>query len=619
MNGRTRTRWTVGAALLPPLSVRCALLLARPGRPAAADLAGFVSDTVAALVAAALFAALLARSRSLAALAGALWGALHYANYEHVRELGAGLQLTFAYYLANPTFVRGSVFAPAAPWLLASVAALPALLLSWAGRPPASPQSGRWTKLRLLAVGGGLALCLQLIPVDPTLHPWRQRHFLHEIVAATAGAAPAQVAVGASVPEELVADLGGAPRIPLPGRGRNVLLLVLESLPAAVLEPLAVEGRSDDRVVMPRFSALGREGLMFENFVLHQRQTNRGLYGLLCGDYPKLDESIAKMTLYAKHPLRDCLPRVLGDAGYRTAYVQGAPLAFMYKDTFAPAAGFEIVRGNAHFEAPIHRSYWGVDDRTLLRGVLELTDELASGEQPWFVAVLSVGTHHPTVVPPSILGGGDSAQFPVAARYLDDALGDFFDSLRAAGRLEDTLILITSDESRGDFRVSDLESSLSRNWGPLVVLLPEGTAARVAEPYGQSDIALSLLDYLGLDARSSDFVGRSLFREYEATRRIYFGNVYRRRVGGIDSAGSVFQCSERLRGCERYASHSRFLFVPDLQQASQRLDSGELARLRKVVDWSRQDSVPSSGELQIDLVGQRVVKILGDSRQVIMD
>ena len=47
------------------------------------------------------------------------------------------------------------------------------------------------------------------------------------------------------------------------------------------------------------------------------------------------------MAVAAGRPWRHCLPEVLRVHGYRTVFLQSAPLAFMQKDSFMPAIGFD--------------------------------------------------------------------------------------------------------------------------------------------------------------------------------------------------------------------------------------------------------------------------------------
>jgi hypothetical protein len=530
-----------------------------------------------------------------------------------VAELGAGLQFTYAQYVLDPVFLRGSMLSPTQPLLLGAVLILP-LLLTWlAARISTQPPH----PLRYAVAGGVIAIVVQMVPAADAIHTWRQRHFLHESIAELlTSSKPEADGLSIGIPTQFAADLHGEPRIPLPGSASNVILLVLEGISGTVLHSSIQAEVGGERLAMPRLREIARRGLVANNFVLHQRQTNRGVYSLLCGDYPKLDYSLAKMTTYLEDSSRDCLPRVLGKESYRSVYLQSAPLSFMYKDAFTRLAGFDEVYGNKDFEDPIYRSFWGVDDRTLLRQALALTRELSAADSPFFLTLLTVGTHHPRGVVPVTETGISRDSFAAAVDYLDSALGEFVSELDDEGLLDDTLLIITSDESHGARRAKKLRATLSTNWGPLVMVLPERQRLVIDAPYGQSDIALSILDYLGIDSTETDFIGRSVFRKYHSPRRVYFGNLYLRQVGGVDGAGFVFRCDAEGSDCSRYRSDPSTLFLP--QEVKVEMDPLELVLVREAIQYSLAGAPEPSRSFTFELVGDRTIPIVGRGEQVLM-
>src|SRR5690606_26296222 len=114
---------------------------------------------------------------------------------------------------------------------------------------------------------------------------------------------------------------------------------------------------------MPRLDALAAErGVSFTSFVAHRRQTHRGVYAVLCGDYPELTPTTSKATELAEAVTRTCLPAMLRDTGYHTVYLQPANLNFMMKNRFMPNAGFEELHGHEHFSEGHAVNGWGIDD-----------------------------------------------------------------------------------------------------------------------------------------------------------------------------------------------------------------------------------------------------------------
>ncbi len=153
------------------------------------------------------------------------------------------------------------------------------------------------------------------------------------------------------------------------------------------------------------------------------------------------------------------------------------------------------------------------------------------------LTLLTVGTHQPYAVPDEIV-----ANYPdrraATVDQLDQALGRFIEDLRADGVLEDTLVVIASDESHGA-EIGDWTSS----WGLGMILAPEGEALPRLKPggYGLVDTEISILDYLGLPV-PEEVVGRSFFRDYASPREMIAYTASKRRRHTVDNLR--YECSD---------------------------------------------------------------------------
>ncbi|NNL67604.1 MAG: LTA synthase family protein, partial [Myxococcales bacterium] len=318
---------------------------------------------------------------------------------------------------------------------------------------------------------------------------------------------------------------------------------------------------------MPNLDRAFAHNLGYATFFAHQRRTNRGLFALLCGELPRLTAGMPKMTVAAAEPWQRCLPEILREHGYRTVFLQSAPLAFMLKDRFMPAIGFDETLGHDWFERAYLRTRWGVDDRAFLEQAMTKLESLRAAGEPWFLTLLTVGSHHPYVVPEDF-GPPGQTEFRRVFGYLDNAVGRFLQALERSGSLDDTLVLITSDESAGDLgQAPDATVGvLSQNWGVLVALAPERPRGVVTEPFAQSDVPLSVLDYLGLAESGTHLFGRSVFRRYEKPRKLFFGNVNHHMLGGIRRGNSLVQCELEGRRCAQYRVEGGRFFAPSLKR-----------------------------------------------------
>ncbi len=569
---------------LPPVLLRLLLLLEERLSPSLLDLRGLVSDFAAAFLVCGLM--ILIGSRWLAAAVALAATFFHYVDFETVRELGAHPAPSDFSYLTDSTFMLGSGSAVSHPLILGALGVAGALSAFW-GTPRCRRRSGGGMFMLSWVLFGLHALW----PAGTKIENWRQTHFVAFSVREWLRTPMNEkMAEGYRDPPHamlerwpgLAADLQGSPIVPLGVAGRNVLVVVLESVSGMYLPSVAAHHRQNPPYTMKHLDAISRANISYTGFISHQRKTNRGMYALLCGELPNLLPGTPKMSEHAVAGWRECLPSVLRDAGYETVFLQGAPLSFMMKGPFMRRAGFERVEGDADIDMAHLRTIWGVDDRTLMEAALDELDELRAADRPFFLTLLTVGTHHPYVVPEDIAPGAIN-DHDRALQYLDKAVGEFVAELDRRGILDDTLVLITTDESAGLEGARRLASpymkQLSQNWGSLIALVPERSRKVIHEPFAQIDIPLSILDYVGLAERGDHFFGRSIFRRYSSGRHLFFANTNFGLIGAVDPSNRVLVCN--LRGeirCSKSGVETTRLFAPQRRELEWRTPEDDLLK-----------------------------------------
>jgi len=210
----------------------------------------------------------------------------------------------------------------------------------------------------------------------------------------------------------------------------------------------------------------------------------------------------------------ECLPAEMSKNGWQSHYLQGAGLQFMNKERAMPAMGFQYVHGVEWFTERTQSDFiWGTSDEDFFKGAKKYVAELQAAQKPWLLSLLTVATHQPFSATDEQAKRYGSRKIATVA-LLDKAVSTFIDELRKDGVLEDTLVLITSDESHGE-EGADWYSS----WGFAIILAPEHNALpRIKKgTYGMVDIEGTILDYFGLLMPPS-IVGRSMFRDYDTPR-----------------------------------------------------------------------------------------------------
>jgi arylsulfatase A-like enzyme len=574
---------------------------------APADFRGFLADASVALLLVGAVGFCLATGRwwlrvvGIGAVLSLVW--VSFAMYEFISVFDSLYALSHAGFLADSTFVGGSVRHTRHPALLALLTAAATAAGVWARAPG---------KLWWRGWGVALAACVLgqwVIPMSHAHDEWRQRHAMQAnllILPASAGVGPASIR--SEVRDVFRGNLYGERWVgPLPDRP-NVLLIMIEGASGAYLPSVAAAQGVQSTTTMPRLDALAQRHILFTRVISHQRQTNRGEYGILCGDYPKLLTDQSKMSEQVYGAARRCLPEVLRDEGYATAYIQSAPLGFMLKDQFMKKAGFEELVGDPWFERSYARTDWGVDDKAFFEQSLGRVVELHDAEQPFFATMLTVGTHHPFTFPDDATLEGAGSRHERAFRWADDALAKFLTQLEQRGVLRDTVVIITSDESAGLVKAaSATQRLLSQSWSFVVVLMPEPQAKRIDTLYAHVDTAISVADLLGLEPQARRFTGRSWFRDYETPRRLFAGNTYARRVIMWEPSGIAVVCGESFRNCVRSVPVDDLLFGPKRRSGPasprERQLVTEVARLTRS---GRGDMTEAAG---IDLLTQDAVSV----------
>lgn len=323
------------------------------------------------------------------------------------------------------------------------------------------------------------------------------------------------------------ADLGGTRLIGNP-KAKNVLIVTLEGIHGGYHPEIrqALGVHDEDLFTMQQLAAQTTNAMLVPDFVTHSHQTIRGLYALLCGDISKLSTDMPKAFQVIGDPRADlCLPAQLAKAGWSTHFLQGAGLAFMNKDRVMPAIGFQQVHGSEWFTGPDEIPFlWGASDPKFFKGARKYIKRLQAKDQPWMLTLMTVGTHQPYAVPDELV-----KQYPTrltaAVSVMDKAVGEFLAGLKADGVLEDTLVIVTSDESHGAAQADWMSS-----WGINIVLAPEqAQLPRIKQgTFGLMDMETSVLDYFELPVPDR-VAGRSIFRDYANGREIasYTGGVLR--------------------------------------------------------------------------------------------
>ena len=217
----------------------------------------------------------------------------------------------------------------------------------------------------------------------------------------------------------------------------SVLLVSIDTLRADHL------GCYGARAKTPTIDGLAAEGVLFERAVSHVPLTLPSHASLLTGIYP-IAHGIRDNGAFRLVPAHRTLASLFHDRGYRTgAFVASFPL----DSRFGLDQGFDVyddVNGEGAF----------YDVKIAERPADEVLTPAAawiekSAGDPYFAFVHLYDPHSPYEPPPPFAALFGSDPYTGEIAYVDDSLGRFLSRLTAAGRMDNTIVVITADHGEG--------------------------------------------------------------------------------------------------------------------------------------------------------------------------
>jgi choline-sulfatase len=343
----------------------------------------------------------------------------------------------------------------------------------------------------------------------------------------------------------------------------------------------------------PHFDAFGQHGTIFLSIDSPVPMTLPAHTSLLTSTYPFV-HGVEENGQPVK-PESVTLAGVLKAHGYRTAAFVGG---YVLDAQFGLGQGFDL------YDSPFHMRAQAGEDPPDLRRPGESVVRAATqwigtkADQPFFVFIHFYDLHQPYVDPTTRGFSG----YDTEIRYVDQALGQFQEFLKATGILQRALIVLTSDhgESLGEHGEKThgyfiYQSTLRV---PLIIHWPVGPrtyAARLDEPASLLDVAPTILQAVGI-SEVPQFQGRSLLRSLEPLAPKVAGPeeaIYAESLYARDHLNCSPLRSLRL-GSYQYIAAPR----PELYDLAS--DSGELHNL-----WEQKPSLVREMQQRLDSLRAR--------------
>ncbi|EOH90219.1 LTA synthase family protein [Enterococcus pallens] len=337
--------------------------------------------------------------------------------------------------------------------------------------------------------------------------------------------------------EDYVADHQAAPNDQMYGiaKGKNVVYIHLESFQQFLIDYQLTDENGEAHTVTPFLNSLfhDQSTYSFDNF-FHQVKAGKtsdaetllenSLFGLNQG---------ALFTQMGDKNTFEAAPNILQQtAGYTSAVFHGHSASFWNRDATYKHLGYDYFFDSSYYDINEDNSFqYGMHDKPFLNQSVQYLEHL---QQPFYAKMITVSNHYPY----SSFNNEEDG-FPLAntsdstingyfatANYLDTALQEFFDYMKASGLYDNSIFVLYGDHyGISNTRNSELAPLLgksSEEWGdfdnaqmqrvPFMIHIPGQTNGGINHTYGgQVDALPTLLHLLGIPTDDYLMLGQDLF------------------------------------------------------------------------------------------------------------
>jgi Sulfatase len=444
----------------------------------------------------------------------------------------------------------GSELSPGNTAWLAAIAAWcllgPSLVVSLAGRasraPQQAPDAAR-SPHRFAVLSGGLAATLVVLAALPSasgtsfardpllngaLSPLEARRYAHAADLSSLSASP--------IDTKLVRTGSG--------RQRNVVLVFLESTRA-----ISTSVEDPGLPTTPFLAELARTSLVADSAYTVVPHTSKALTAGHCGVTPPLDMNVteAKPNGIAAR----CLPALLAEQGYRTAFFQSATEHYDRRRDLVRNLGYtdfypvDVLDKSGFAKA----NYFGWEDDILLPPSRSWLTR--HRDEPFLAGYLTVTSHHDYKVPATIAEEHLSDD-PEFNRYLNTVhYGDRFvrrliQQYKDLGLYDNTVFVVMADhgEGFGEHGVRQHDNTVYTEGVriPLLVHDPRHpTPRRVTTPVQLTTVLPTVVEHLGYQVAGGSYPAAPVTSKTQPPVRI---------ACHVDNS-----CLASIRGSEKYIFH----------------------------------------------------------------
>ncbi|WP_297075610.1 LTA synthase family protein [uncultured Enterococcus sp.] len=317
-------------------------------------------------------------------------------------------------------------------------------------------------------------------------------------------------------------------------KGRNVIYLHLESTQQFLINYKLKDENGVEHEVTPFINSLynSNSTFSFDNF-FHQVKAGKtsDAETLMENSLFGLDQGSLFTQLGGKNTFQ-AAPNILGQTeGYTSAAFHGNVGNFWNRNETYKHLGYDYFFDASYYDVNSDNSFqYGLNDKPFLQQSVQYLEHL---QQPFYSKFIMVSNHFPY----SQLKG-DETGFPLAntsdqtinnyfstANYMDTAVKEFFDYLKASGLYDNSIIVMYGDHygisNSRNKQLAELLGKTSDEWSnydnaqlqrvPYMIHVPGTDKGGINHTYGgEIDALPTLLHLLGVDTQNYIQLGQDL-------------------------------------------------------------------------------------------------------------
>lgn len=319
--------------------------------------------------------------------------------------------------------------------------------------------------------------------------------------------------------------------------GKNVIYVHLESTQQFLIDYKLTDENGVEHEVMPFVNSLYHDSstFSFDNF-FHQVKAGKtsDAETLLETSLFGLNQGAFFAQLGGKNTF-EAAPNILGQVGgYTSAAFHGNTKTFWNRNETYARFGYDYFFDSSYYDVNEENSFqYGLHDKPFFEQSVQYLEHL---QQPFYTKFIAVSNHYPYAE-----FTDENAGFPLAntndstingyfatANYLDKAVEEFFNYLKAAGLYENSVIVLYGDHygiSNGRNKdLAELVGKTSDTWTdfdnaqmqrvPYMIHVPGQNNGGIDHTFGgQIDGLPTLLHLLGIDTENYIQLGQDLLSD----------------------------------------------------------------------------------------------------------